>query len=83
MARVLELPAMATEVVQKRQMIPASATQFPGSFGSQGRYETRKTPYHRKWRSIIYSYLTDGWNDISIWKSAVSIAQTLVACARL
>lgn len=74
MAGDIELPTMATEVSQNSQLVPANATQFPGSFAPHARYEKRKIPHHRKWRAATYAYLAHGWSDINIWKSAVGVS---------
>ena len=52
--------------------MPASTAQFPGSFASDLRQDHRKYAEIRTFRSIIYTYFTDQWDDISVWKSAVS-----------
>jgi len=51
--------------------VPASTAQFPGSFASDLRQDHRKYAEDRTYRSIIYTYFTDGWEDTSLWKSAV------------
>jgi len=51
-------------------LIPSAPAQFPGSFASDLRHDKRKSSEARNWKSILYVYLTDGWDDISVWKSA-------------
>ncbi|KAF8848050.1 aquaporin-like protein [Acephala macrosclerotiorum] len=52
------------------QLVLAPATTFPGSFASDLRRDYQKYAESRAWRSVLHSYFTDGWQDISIWKSA-------------
>ena len=61
-----------TPLPTEKKLVPNSATQFPGSFASEFRKDDRKYSEVRSWKNILYTYFTDGWNDISIWKSAVS-----------
>jgi hypothetical protein len=56
--------------------VPASTAQFPGSFASDLRQDHRKYAEIRTFRSVSYTYFTDGWDEISVWKSAVSISQS-------
>lgn len=55
------------------RLVPAQATQFPGSFASDLRRDTRRYVKSTKWQRVASQYLTDGWGDINIWKSAVSV----------
>lgn len=59
-------PARPTAVVN------SPSAQFPGSFAVDLRYDHRKPAGKRDIKSIVKHYFTEGWNDISIWKSAVS-----------
>ncbi|KAL5321990.1 hypothetical protein ACEPPN_009956 [Leptodophora sp. 'Broadleaf-Isolate-01'] len=52
------------------RLVPAQATQFPGSFASDLRRDTRRYVKSTKWQRVASQYLTDGWGDINIWKSA-------------
>lgn len=54
------------------RLIPSQATQFPGSFAPDLRRDSRKYVQSAKWERVLFQYLTDGWDDINIWKSAVS-----------
>ena len=54
------------------KLVPNAATQFPGSFAPNLRNDGRKSAPSKGWRSILHCYFVDGWNDISVWKSAVS-----------
>lgn len=62
---------MVSRLATEKKLVPASATQFPGSFASEFRREHREHCEARSWRSIVL-YFTYGWEDISIWKSAVN-----------
>lgn len=53
--------------------MPSAATNFPGSFGTSFRDDHRKQAPKKGWRSIVLTYLTDGWEDVTVWKSAVSV----------
>jgi hypothetical protein len=55
----------------EEKLVPTTATQFPGSFAAGYREDHRKAPETKDWACILYTYFTDGWNDIGIWKSAV------------
>jgi hypothetical protein len=57
----------------KKKLVPASATQFPGSFAPELRRDHRKYSEHKSWKNTLCLYFTDGWDDISIWKSAVGL----------
>ena len=63
----------------EKKLVPANATQFPGSFASGLRQDQRKQAETIHWRAVWRTYFTDGWNDISIWKSAVSSWLALVS----
>jgi hypothetical protein len=53
-------------------MVTAPAAQFLGSFAADSRYDHRKHPAKQDIKSLVHHYFTEGWRDISIWKSAVS-----------
>lgn len=57
----------------EKKLVPASATQFPGSFASELRRDHRKYSEDKSWSSTLHVYFRDGWDDISIWKSAVGL----------
>jgi hypothetical protein len=59
-------PAASTTVVS------APAAQFLGSFAADSRQDHRKPAAKQDIKSIVQHYFTEGWSDISIWKSAVS-----------
>lgn len=59
-------------VKMERKLVPTSATQFPGSFASELRHDNRRYSETRSLKKILKTYFTDGWNDVDIWKSAVS-----------
>ena len=59
--------------ISEKRLVPSAATQFPGSFAPNLREDSRKSAPSRGWRSVLYSYITDAWDDISVWKSAVSV----------
>lgn len=65
---------------QKQKLVPAQATQFPGSFASDLRNDHRKYVESRSWRAVLHSYFTDGWQDVGIYKSAVSIDRNVISC---
>ncbi|KAI9647871.1 hypothetical protein NHQ30_004259 [Ciborinia camelliae] len=52
------------------QLIPASCAQFPGSFAPDSRKDRRKVSKRGGLSDRIYIFLTDGWSDVSVWKSA-------------
>ncbi|KAK0109206.1 hypothetical protein ONS96_003029 [Cadophora gregata f. sp. sojae] len=52
------------------RLIPSQATQFPGSFAPDLRRDSRKYVKSARWEKVLFQYLTDGWDDINIWKSA-------------
>ena len=54
------------------RLIPTQATQFPGSFAPDLRRDSRRYVKSTRWERTVFQYLTDGWDDINIWKSAVS-----------
>ncbi|KAG0645026.1 Aquaporin PIP-type [Hyphodiscus hymeniophilus] len=56
--------------MSEKRLVPSPSTQFPGSFAPNLREDSRKSAKSRALRSILYNYFTDGWNDISVWKSA-------------
>jgi hypothetical protein len=64
--------------MEEKKLVPSRAVHFPGSFAARLREDHRKLPDTRHWRSRLSSYFTDGWNEISIWKSAVSHAMALI-----
>jgi len=57
----------------EKKLVPVGATEFPGSFAPELRGDHRKHPGTREWRSTVYAYFTDGWDDVNMWKSAVCI----------
>lgn len=59
----------------EKKLVPTGATQFPGSFAPDLRKDSRIYVEKRTWQNILRSYITDGWEDISIWKSAVSVIE--------
>lgn len=59
--------------MEKNKLVPMDATQFPGSFAPDLREDQRSYPKKRDWRSVLHCYFADGWDDISIWKSAVRL----------
>ena len=68
---VILLSIMAVPPISmEKKLVPASATQFPGSFASDLRQDHRKYADTRDWRNVLRTYFSDGWDDISIWKSA-------------
>ena len=56
----------------EKRLVPSAAAQFPGSFVAGFREDHRKSAPSKGWRSALFTYFTDGWDDISVWKSAVS-----------
>ncbi|TVY83573.1 Aquaporin-4, partial [Lachnellula suecica] len=54
----------------EKTLVPAPAAQFPGSFAAVLRQDHRKYAEIRTFRSIFHTYFLDGWDDISLWKSA-------------
>lgn len=61
-----------TEDTTNRTLVPQPATQFPGSFAPDLRQDHRKYSKRGNWSSVLYYYFTDGWDNLGIWKSAVS-----------
>lgn len=53
-------------------VITAPTAQFLGSFAADSRHDYGKPSAKRDIKSIVQHYFTEGWSDISIWKSAVS-----------
>ncbi len=73
MAFKVEFLAMANLIsTSKGALVPSQATQFPGSFAPDLRRDGRKYTESETLKRVVYNYLTDGWNDTTIWKSAVS-----------
>ncbi|KAL2071729.1 hypothetical protein VTL71DRAFT_12964 [Oculimacula yallundae] len=62
----------------KGRLIPTQATQFPGSFAPDLRKDKRKPVKSTKWERVLCQYFTDGWDDVGIWKAAVSIPPMFV-----
>lgn len=56
----------------EKKLVPTQATQFPGSFATGLRDDHRKYAESKAWGPVLYNYFTEGWDDIGIWKSAVS-----------
>lgn len=56
---------------EETRLIPASCAQFPGSFAPDSRKDKRKVSKRGGFRDRVYIFLTDGWSDVTIWKSAV------------
>ncbi len=54
------------------RLVPAQATQFPGSFASEFRTDHRKLPQSNQWQAVLHTFFLEGWQDISVYKSAVS-----------
>ena len=61
----------------EKRLVPMGAVQFPGSFAPELRRDSREYVAKRNWENVVRSYFTDGWDDISIWKSAVSTLITV------
>ncbi|KAB8288464.1 hypothetical protein EYC80_010129 [Monilinia laxa] len=55
---------------EETQLIPASCAQFPGSFAPDLRKDKRKVSKRGGLTDRFYIFLTDGWNDVTVWKSA-------------
>ncbi|RAL61438.1 hypothetical protein DID88_009368 [Monilinia fructigena] len=55
---------------EETQLIPASCAQFPGSFAPDLRKDKRKVSKRGGLTDRIHVFLTDGWNDVTVWKSA-------------
>ena len=58
--------------MEKSLRVPTPAAQFPGSFAADLREDYRQIPKNKGWKCRIQTYLTGGWNDVSVWKSAAS-----------
>lgn len=56
---------------EETQLIPASCAQFPGSFAPDSRRDKRRVSKRGGFSDRIYIFLTDGWGDITVWKSVV------------
>ncbi|TGO87531.1 hypothetical protein BPOR_0220g00090 [Botrytis porri] len=56
--------------IEETRLIPASCAQFPGSFAPDSRKDKRKVPKRGGFSDRIYIFLTDGWGDVTVWKSA-------------
>ncbi|THV46661.1 hypothetical protein BGAL_0369g00080 [Botrytis galanthina] len=52
------------------QLIPASCAQFPGSFAPDLRKDKRKVSKSSGFSDRICIFFTDGWSDVTVWKSA-------------
>ena len=56
-------------------LIPKAATQFPGSFAAHKRHQEQEQGHHVSFKvgavTSIWLYFNDGWQNVSIWKSAV------------
>jgi hypothetical protein len=66
--RTMEPTAMAGSTA----VVTAPTAQFLGSFAADSRHDHRKPSAKQDIKSIVKHYFTEGWSDISIWKSAVS-----------
>jgi hypothetical protein len=53
-------------------LVTSPTAEFLGSFAADSRQDHRKPAAKRDIKSIVQHYFTEGWDDISIWKSAVS-----------
>src|ERR1700722_16526811 len=53
-------------------MVTSPAAQFLGSFAADSRQDNRKPAPRRDIKSIVRHYFIEDWDEISIWKSAVS-----------
>lgn len=58
-------------------LVPAAPAQFPGSFAPDARDDHRTVPRAAGWKRIRV-YFTDGWDDVQLWKSAVSLLLVLL-----
>ncbi|KAJ8067544.1 hypothetical protein OCU04_004885 [Sclerotinia nivalis] len=55
---------------EENQLTPASCAEFPGSFVPDLRKDKRKVVKRGGFRDRFYVFLTDGWSEVTIWKSA-------------
>ncbi|KAM3076731.1 hypothetical protein ACMFMG_007530 [Clarireedia jacksonii] len=53
-------------------LVPAAPAQFPGSFAPDLRDAHQAVARVAGWKRIRV-YFTDGWDDVQLWKSAVSL----------
>jgi hypothetical protein len=53
-------------------LVPAAPAQFPGSFAPDLR-DDHRTVARTAGGKHIRVYFTDGWDDVQLWKSAVSL----------
>jgi hypothetical protein len=52
-------------------MVASPPAQFLGSFAADSRRDNRKYSRRRDAKSVVVQYFTEGWDDISVWKTAV------------
>lgn len=64
---------MELETVTAQPSTTAPPAQFLGSFAARSRREHQRSSRRHDIRSSIFHYFTDGWGEIIIWKSAVSL----------
>jgi hypothetical protein len=62
----------AVAPAEPTMLVTSPAAQFLGSFAADLRQDHRKPAAKRDIKSIVQHYFTESWDDISIWKSAVS-----------
>ncbi|TEY45778.1 hypothetical protein BOTCAL_0329g00090 [Botryotinia calthae] len=55
---------------EETQLIPATCAQFLGSFAPDLRRDKRRVSKRGGFSDRIYIFLTDGWGDVTVWKSA-------------
>ncbi|KAF7916097.1 hypothetical protein BELL_0341g00080 [Botrytis elliptica] len=55
---------------EETQLIPTSCAQFPGSFAPDLREDKRRVSKRSGFSDRIYIFFTDGWGDVTVWKSA-------------
>lgn len=61
------------ETVHTHELVTIPGAQFPGSFAPDSRHELKKFR-SRRTRSLAVEYLTESWDDPSLWRSAVSLS---------
>jgi len=62
----------AVPPAESTKLVTSPGAQFLGSFAADSRQDKRKPAPRRDIKSIVKHYFTEGWDDINVWKSAVS-----------
>ena len=62
----------ALQTPSSHRLMPTKAATFQGSFAANNREEDRHLPSKVSAEKLIWLYFTEGWEELGIYKSAVS-----------